>query len=452
MNPEVQEYVKNTPGSKRTYEKISKYIPGGVNTAIQFFKPHPLYMAKGLGSKLWDVDGREYVDHCLAYGAMTAGHANPIIADAIRAQLENGTLLGFQGEGVEELTYEIIRRYPFIDMLRFANTGLEATFYACRLARAATKRKYIIKMEGAYHGASDILLISDKPNTRTMSGSEFNPASIPDSLGTPEEVVKQTLVVHFNDVQGLERILKAHENEVAAIITEPVQSNSGIITPEKGYFDSVRRLCDEYGVLMIIDEVKTGCNLSEGGGTQLYGIKPDLVTLAKTIGGGTPMAAFGGKREYMEMITPLGGAVHYGTYNGNSLSVAAGTACLKKVFTQKNHEKIMRLGDQLYRGVVDAIADTGTKAAVGRCTMMGSIFFGLDQQPKNYREAAKCDAAKWYRYWINMLNRNVVPSGSAWFEEWMISAMHEEEDVQKTIVATYDTMKNIKELEPSTLA
>jgi glutamate-1-semialdehyde 2,1-aminomutase len=441
--PEVEEYIKNTPSSKRIYEVVGKYIPGGVNTAIQFFEPHPLYMVRGSGSRLWDGDGREYVDHCLAYGAMTAGHANPVIADAIRAQLEKGTLLGFQGSGVEELAREIIRRYPFIDMLRFANTGLEATFFACRLARAATGRKYIIKMEGAYHGASDILLITDKPRNEVMLRS-VNPASIPDSLGTPDEVVKQTLVVHFNDIEGLEKVLRSHENEVAAIITEPVQSNSGIIPPEKGYFESVRRLCDDHGALLIIDEVKTGCNLSEGGGTQIYGIRPDLVTLAKTIGGGTPMAAFGGKRKYMEMITPLGGAVHYGTYNGNSLSVAAGTACLKGVFTQRTYEKIMRLGDELYKGVVDALKDTRTKAAVGRCTMMGSIFFGLDSPPKNYREAAKCDAAKWYRYWINMLNRKVVPSGSAWFEEWMISAMHDADDIKRTIQATYDTLKYLK--------
>ncbi len=442
--PEIEEYVKNTPRSRSIYENVAKTIPGGVNTAIQFFKPHPLYMVKGRGSKLWDADGRVYVDHCLAYGAMTAGHANQIIADAIRTQLERGTLFGFQGEGAEELAHEIISRYPSIDMLRFANTGLEATFYACRLARAVTGRKYIVKMEGAYHGASDVLLISDKPRTLAATGSIPNPASIPDSLGTPEEVAKQTLVVHFNDAEGLERVLKMHENQVAAIITEPVQTNSGIIPPQKGYFDIVRKLCDDYGALLILDEVKTGCNLSEGGGTQLYNIKPDLITLAKTIGGGTPMAAFGGKRAYMEIITPLGGAVHYGTYNGNSLSVAAGTACLKRVFTQKAYEKIMTLGNELYKGIVDAVADTKTQAAVGRCTMMGCIFFGLDEPPTNYREAAKNDASKWYRYWINMLNRNVIPSGSAWFEEWMISAMHERDDIQKTITATYDTLKYLK--------
>jgi glutamate-1-semialdehyde 2,1-aminomutase len=444
LYPEVEQYARDTVLSKQTFDSLSTVIPGGVNTAIQFFKPHPLYMARGFGGKLWDVDGREYVDHCLAYGAMTAGHANPIIAEAIRAQLEQGTLLGFQGAGIDELVREITRRYSFIEMLRFANTGLEATFYACRLARAATGRKYIIKMEGAYHGANDILLVSDKPRRAVVLGSTFNPASTPDSLGTPEEVVKQTLVVHFNDVEGLERVMKKHENEVAAIITEPVQTNSGIIPPEKGYLEAVRKLCDEYNVLLILDEVKTGCNLSEGGGSELYNVKPDLATFAKAIGGGTPMVAFGGKREYMELITPLGGAVHYGTYNGNSLSVAAGTACLTKVFTQKAYEKIMRLGDDLYKGITDAIKDTNTKAAVGRCTMMGSIFFGLEEPPRNYREASKCDAAKWYRYWISMLNRGIVPSGSAWFEEWMISAMHETEDVRKTIDATYDTLKFLK--------
>ena len=441
---EVEEYVRNTAHSQSYYNTVSQMIPGGVNTAIQFFRPHPLYMKKGFGSKLWDLDDREYVDHCLAYGAMTSGHSNPVIVEAIRRQLDLGTLLGFQGEGVDELAREIMKRYPFVEMLRFANTGLEATFYAVRLARATTGRKLIVKMEGAYHGAHDTLLVSDKPWRNVVLGSRYNPASTPDSLGTPEEVVKQTLVVHFNDVEGLERVLKEHENEIAGIITEPLQTNSGIIVPEKGYFEAVRKLCDDYGVLLIIDEVKTGCNVSEGGGSQVYGVKPDLTTFAKTIGGGTPLAAFGGKREYMQMITPLGGAVHYGTYNANSLSVAAGTACLKKAMTPAAYTKIMRLGDELYKGVKNAIIDTKTRAAVGRCTMMGTIFFGLDQPPKNYREASSCDAAKWYRYWINMLNRGVVPSGSAWFEEWMISAMHEQQDIEKTIQATYDTLKQIK--------
>jgi glutamate-1-semialdehyde 2,1-aminomutase len=442
--PEVEQYVTHTPTSKKNYDTLSSIIPGGVNTAIQYFPPYPLYIAKGLGDRLWDVDGNEYVDHCLAYGAMTAGHANPVILDAIRNQLGRGTLHGFQGEGSEELAREIIRRYPAVEMLRFANTGLEATFYATRLARAATGRKLVVKMEGAYHGAHDMLLVSDKPRRRLL-GSRYSPASVADSLGTPDEVVKQTLVVHFNDAEGLGRTLKKHENEIAAIITEPVQSNSGIIPPEKGYFDAVRKLCDDYGVILIIDEVKTGCNLAEGGGTQLYGVKPDLMTFAKAIGGGTPLAAFGGKRELMELITPLGGAVHYGTYNGNPLSVAAGTACLKNVMTSTAYAKIMKLGEELYKGVADAIADTNTKAAVGHCTMMGNIFFGLDEAPKNYREAAECDSKTWYRYWINMLNRGVIPSGSAWFEEWMVSAMHEANDIKKSIQATYETLKAIKQ-------
>jgi len=421
---------------------LASIIPGGVNTAIQYFQPYPLYIAKGLGGRLWDVDGREYVDHCLAYGAMTAGHANPVIIDAIRKQLDRGTLHGFQGEGAEMLALEIIRRFPAVEMLRFANTGLEATFYATRLARAATGRKLVIKMEGAYHGAHDILLVSDK-SRRLALGSKYNPASVADSLGTPPEVVDQTLVVHFNDPAGLERTLQKHENQVAAVITEPVQTNSGIMPPEKGYFDAVRKLCDDYGVILIIDEVKTGCNLAEGGGTQLYDVKPDLITFAKAIGGGTPLAAFGGKRELMELITPLGGAVHYGTYNGNPLSIAAGAASLKQVMTPAAYDKIMKLGERFYKGVTDAIRDTKIKAAVGHCTMMGTIFFGLDEAPKNYREASMCDSKTWYRYWINMLNRSVIPSGSAWFEEWMISAMHEPEDIDKSIQATYDTLKEI---------
>jgi glutamate-1-semialdehyde 2,1-aminomutase len=441
--PELKDYVRNTVLSEKVFAAVSRFIPGGVNSGIQFFQPHPLYMAKGFGSRLWDADGREYVDNCLAYGAMTAGHANPVIVEAIKRQAELGTILGFQGLGTEELAREIIRRYPIVDMIRFSNTGVEATFYAVRLARAATGRKFIVKMEGAYHGSNDIFQISDKPRRQAL-GSSSNPASTPDSLGTPEEVVNQTLVVHFNDIEGLERVMLNHENRIAAVITEPVQTNMGIVPPENGYFDAVRKLCDKYGVLLIIDEVKTGCNLAEGGGCELYGIRPDLVTFAKAIGGGTTLSALGGKRELMEMLSPLGGVSHSGTFNANALCVAAGTASLTKVLTTSAYSRITKLGDELCMGVKDAIADTKTKAVVGHCTMMGSIFFGLEETPKNYREGARCDAATWYRYWINMLNRGVVPAGSAWYEEWMISAMHAPEDVSKTIQATYETLKSIR--------
>jgi glutamate-1-semialdehyde 2,1-aminomutase len=439
--PEDEEYAKKTPLSKAAYDRLSSIFPGGVNSAIQFFNPYPIYVAKGLGGKLWDVDGREYVDHCLSYGAMTAGHANPVITQAIRDQLERGTLLGLPGQGVEELAREIMRRYPFVEMLRITNTGAEATFNSVRLARAVTGRSLVVKIEGAYHGALDTLLVSDKPNLSIQLGSRMNPASNADSLGTPQEVVDQIITIHFNDIQGLERALKTHENRVAAFIVEPLMTGSGVVPPDKGYFQAVRKLCDDYGVIFILDEVKTGCNVAEGGGSQLFDIRPDLACFAKTVGGGTPLAAFGGKREYMEGIMPLGGTAHFGTYNANALCVAAGVACLKKALTPTAYSKMAKLSDQLYGGIEDAIKDTKTRAVLGRCAMMGQIYFGLDAPPRNFREAVLSDRTKWHRYWISMLNRGVIPSGSAWFEQAMVSAMHEPDDIEKSVHATYDTLK-----------
>jgi len=256
--PEVDEYLKRTRKSKEIFKEISGLIPGGVNSTIRFFEPYPIYAVKGYGSRLWDVDGNEYIDYCLAYGAMTAGHGKPKIVEALKKQLEDGTLLSVPSPRAGDLAKEITRRIPSIEMLRFTNSGTEATMHAIRLARAVTRRKKVIKIEGAYHGAHDYLLISDKPRRLVLMGSIENPVSTADSLGIPEEVVKLTLVVHFNDVDGLERILRKHENEVAALITEPIMTNSRIILPEKDYLKEVRRLCDYYGVLLIIDEVKTG--------------------------------------------------------------------------------------------------------------------------------------------------------------------------------------------------
>ena len=445
--PELDIYLKRTKKSREVFEEASRFIPGGVNSAIQFFNPYPVYVVKGYGSRLWDVDGNEYIDHCLAYGAMTAGHRNPKIVEAIKKQIEEGgSLLGAPSPKATELAKEISRRIPSIEMIRFTNSGTEATMYAVRLARAVTRRKKIIKMEGAYHGAHDYLLISDKPRRLALMGSIESPASTADSLGTPDEVVKLTIVIHFNDIECLERALKKHENEVAAIVTEAIMTNSGVILPEKDYLKEVRKLCDYHGVLLIIDEVKTGFNAAPSAAFMMYNIEPDLVTLGKVIGGGTPLAAFGGKREFMEEITPIGGAVHYGTYNANPLSVAAGLAALREVFTEEAHERMKKLNEKLYKGVKDALEDTKIKAVLTKVGNMGSIFFGLDKTPKNFREAFRSDKHMWYRYWLGMINKGVIPYGGAWFEEWFVSAMHTEEDIDKTIEKVYETFKELKKI------
>lgn len=432
--PEVNKFLEKTPGSKKLFEEASRYFPGGVNSAIQFFKPYPVYIAKGYGSKVWDIDGNEYIDFCMAYGAMTAGHRNPAIIEAIRKQVEEkGTLLGAPTPEALSLAKELRKRIPVLEMLRFTNSGGEATMYAVRLARAVTKRDKVIKMEGAYHGAHDYLLISDKPRKYALMGSQHVPASIPDSEGTPEAVAKLTLVAHFNDLDCIEYLLKKHENEIAAIVTEPIQTNSGVILPEVGYLKELRRLADYYAVLLIFDEVKTGFNAAPSVAYQLYGVEPDLITLGKVVGGGTPLAAFGGKEEYMEEITPVGRVVHYGTYNANPLSAAAGLACITKVFTEDTHRRMTKLSAKLAKGLKEVAQDAGLTVAITQVGNMGSIYFKLDKAPRNFREAYRTDKKLWYRWWLGMLAEGIIPYGGAWFEEWFISAMHTEEDVEKYI-------------------
>jgi len=433
-SPELNRFLEKTQGSKKIFEEASRYFPGGVNSAIQYFRPYPVYMVKGYGSRLWDIDGNEYIDFCLSYGAMTAGHRNPSIIEAIKEQAaERGTLLGAPTPEALKLAKELRRRVPVLEMLRFTNSGGEATMYAVRLARAVTRRDKVIKMEGAYHGAHDYLLISDKPRKYALMGSRYTPASTPDSEGTPEAIAKLTLVAHFNDLDSVEHLLKKYENEVAAIITEPIQTNSGVIPPEADYLKELRRLADHYGVLLIFDEVKTGFNASLPTAYQLYNVEPDLITLGKVIGGGTPLAAFGGKEEYMEEITPLGRVVHFGTYNANPLSTAAGLACVTKVFTEDTHRRMTDLSKKLAKGLEEVARDAGLTVAITQVGNMGSIFFGLDKVPKNFREAYRTDKRLWYRWWVGMLAEGIIPYGGAWFEEWFISAMHAEEDIEKAV-------------------
>ncbi len=441
----IKEFLKKTPKSKKVYASVSKLFPGAVNSAIQFFSPYPVFMVKGYGSRLWDVDGNEYIDYCMAYGAMTAGHRNPAIIRRIVETAENyGTLLGAPTIMPAKLAKEIFARIPEVEMMRFTNSGCEATMYALRLARAVTKREKVVKVEGAYHGAHDYLLISDKPHDISALGPYEDPTPLPDSLGTPREVAKLTLTVHFNDVHSMEKVFRHHGNEIAAVIMEAVQTNMGVIEPRDNYLKEVRRICDEYGSLLIIDEVKTGFNAAKAAAYTEYGIKPDLVTLGKVIGGGTPLAAFGGKREFMEQITPVGKVVHYGTYNANPLSVAAGYAALTEVFTENTHYRMRSLNQRLFKGVNDALQDTGIKAATVMKGNMGAIFFGLEKPPKNFREAFQVNKKMWYTYWISMINKGVIPYGGAWFEEWFISAMHTKEDIDRTIEIYYDVMKEIR--------
>lgn len=441
-NSEEAEYVSLTRNSRKVFEDAARYLPGGVSSAIQFFSPYPVYVTRGEGPKVWDVDGNVYRDFLMAYGAAVAGHRNPVIVEAIKSVAENvGTMLGAPTPSVIGLAKEVIRRFPGVEMLRFTNSGTEATMHAVRLARAVTGGKRVIKMEGAYHGAHDYLLVSDKPARASAMGPWSRPRPVPDSAGVPEEVRRLTLVARFNDVDSVESLLRESGGEVAAIITEPVQTNSGIILPEEGYLKELRRLADYHGALLIFDEVKTAFNVADGPAYAAYGVEPDLVTMGKVIGGGTPLAAFGGRAEFMEEVAPLGRVAHYGTYNANPLSVAAGYAALTKVHTPEAFVRRASLNSELVKGLREALQDAGLVAEVMGAGAIGSIFFGLDEAPREFREAFRADKRLWRRWWLGMIARGVIPYGGAWFEEWFVSVAHGVEDINLFVDASAELFR-----------
>ena len=440
-----EDYVNQTPQSHAEAQRAQAVVPGGVGSAIQFWAPYPIYVKDSRGAYLWDLDGNKYIDYCMCYAAMVAGHADPVISEAIKEQTEKGILYGLPGESMTDLALEIQRRYPVMDMMRFTQSGAEATMYAVRLARAATKKMGILKVEGAYHGANDMLLVSTAVPSDTAAGPAWSPSSVVESAGIPNGSWEHTYVVQFNHLESLEYQLKKHEGEIACFILEPCMTNGGVIPPDPGYLQEVRRLTKEYGVVLIFDEVKVGCRIAEGGACEKYGIEPDLVTLAKAIGGGTPLGAFGGKRELMELITPLGPAVHFGTYNANPLTTVAGLACLKNVLTKEKYVEMDRLGEKYAAGLKDIITRLNFPACVTHEGPLGGIQF-VPEIPHTYRQANKGNKALWREYWYGMLSKGVIPMGSGWFEEYSISAAHTEKDIDDTLNITEDVLKEVKKL------
>jgi glutamate-1-semialdehyde 2,1-aminomutase len=438
----LEDYERRTPSCRAEYERARRLIPGGVGSAIQFKKPYPLYLADSSGSRVWDLDGNEYVDYSLCYAAMVAGHANPVIADAITRQAEKGTLYGMPTTLAADLAEEIQRRYPVIDMIRFTQSGVEATQTAIRLARGATGRSIIVKIEGSYHGGTDSLLVSIGGEPEDAIGPADAPNSVADSAGILPQTVDATVVVPFNDIDAMRAAFERHDGDVAGVIIEPTMTNGGVIPPKPGYLEAVRALTAERGAVLVFDEVKVGCRIAPGGATELFGVTPDLVTLAKAIGGGVPVGAFGGRRDLMEQISPLGPTIHFGTYNANPLGMAAGLACLTRVMTDDAYAEMTRLATRLAEGQRKIIGSLGIPACVTQVKTLGGILFTPDE-PANFREAARCDVARWDDYWYGMLASGVIPMGSAWFEEWSISAAHTDEDIDRTLEVTEDVLRAI---------
>ncbi len=413
--------------SEELYALAMRYMPGGVSSPVRAYKPYPFYAKSGKGSRICDVDGNEYIDYCLAYGPLILGHAHEEVKDAVIAQLERGWLFGTPHEGEIELAKRIIAHYPSIEMLRFVNTGSEATMAGIRLARGFTGRNKIIKIEGGFHGAHDGVLVK--------AGSGATTLGIPDSRGVPPDMVKNTLQVPFNDASQLERVLDANDGEVAAVIIEPVMGNVGPIPPEEGYLEEVRRLTRENDVLLIFDEVITGFRLAHGGAQEYYNVVPDMTILGKIAGGGFPIGIVGAGKAIMELVAPSGGVYQAGTFSGNPVTIAAGIKTIEILERDNVLTRINALGDSIRAALRDLLHDAGVEAYVSGVGSMFKIFFSPSGIPvRNYSDALRCDRERYLRLFHKMLSCGVFLPPSQ-FETNFISFAHTDEDIEKTIEA-----------------
>ena len=332
--------------SEELFKESKKFLPGGVDSPVRAYKPYPFFAERAKGSKIIDVDGKTYIDYCLAYGPMVLGHANPDVMAEVILQLKNGSAYGVPTEKEIKLAKMVVKKVPCADMVRFVNSGTEATMSAIRLARAATTRNKIVKFEGSYHGAHDYVLV------KSGSGA----MGLPDSPGVPEETTKNTILVPFNDEDILLDIVKDQGNSIAAIIVEPIMGNIGFIPPKIGYLEFLRKLTSENDIILIFDEVITGFRIAEGGAQEYFGVTPDLVTFGKILGGGFPIGALAGKKELMEMIAPSGNVYQAGTFNGNPISVTAGLTTLKQLNNSFYSEMNLK-GEKLRDGIKDVLVE-----------------------------------------------------------------------------------------------
>ena len=421
---ELAIYAERTKGSQVATERARKVLPAGVPSSFQAYDPHPIVVKHASGSRMVDVDDNEYVDYDMGFGALFAGHMHPAVRKAVEAQLSEGTLYVTPCELDTEFAELLGERYGF-PMWRPTNSGTEATMDAIRLARGVTKREKLVKVEGGYHGHHDEVMISNKP-TIAEAGPADAPYSIPQSGGITQGTIDDVIVIPYNDAPALERALESRE--VACFIVEPVMENIGICLPEPGYLEAVREICTKYGTLLIFDEVKTGITAGLGGATKKLGVTPDLITLAKSIGGGFPVGAFGGKAEYMELIT-TGEVLHLGTYNGNPLVMAAAKATLTEACTPEAIDHAIALNHRLVEACQKIIDDAGLPAHTVEFGAKGCITWSVDPV-RNYRDYKATDFDLAFAQWMHGINRGILlPPGLD--EQWLISVMHTEEDAMR---------------------
>ncbi len=416
-----------TDESRKLQKRAEQFIPGGVNSPVRAFRAvggDPLYIVRGQGSHIWDADGNEYVDYIGSWGPLILGHAAPTVVEAVISAARNGTSFGASTPAEADLAELVISAFPHMQKVRFVSSGTEATMTAIRLARAYTKRKYIVKFEGCYHGHADALLVK--------AGSGVATLGIPGSAGVPEEFTQFTLALPFNDIDALEQTFKKFRHQIACVIVEPVVGNMGCVPPARGYLESLRALTTQDKALLIFDEVMTGFRLAFGGAQELYAIQPDLTTMGKIIGGGLPVGAYGGPNEIMNLVAPLGPMYQAGTLSGNPLAMSAGYATLRYLRDHKEiYAKLEKLASQVVTGVVAAAKDAGVTMCHNRVGSMFTWFFAPGPVT-DWTSAAKSDTEAFGRFFRAMLENGIYLPPSQ-FEAAFLGAAHTERDVQQTI-------------------
>ncbi|MDQ1405884.1 MAG: glutamate-semialdehyde -aminomutase [Acidobacteriaceae bacterium] len=427
LKKELATYEKRTPKSAEAHKRALQRIPLGVASNYRAYDPYPIFVKKGAGSKLWDVDGNEYIDHNLCFGALMAGHCHPAVVKAIEGALHIGTTFGMPHDMEWELAEEICARYP-VEMVRFGSSGTEVTMHACRMARAATKRDKILKFEGAYHGLHDTALVSVKPKAGEY-GDPNAPTSVPGGMGVPKATIDNVTIAAFNNLASVENRFKQFPGQIAAIILEPILMNVGLCMPQPGFLQGLRDIATKNGALLIYDEVKTGAKLAWGGASEFFGVKPDMICLAKSIGGGAPLGAFGASRAVMDLISQHK-VFHGGTYNTNRISMAAGLATFREVLTRDNYTHVGKLSKKLAEGYRKTVAKVGLQAYVVSAGVNGALML-YPQEIRNYRDWTAIDVDLWRHYWFAMVNRGVLAQPYWWDEQWTISVQHTEADIDK---------------------
>lgn len=415
--------------SEQLFSDAQQYIPGGVNSPVRAFRAvggTPLFIDRAEGAYLYDADGKRYIDYVQSWGPMVLGHAHPDVIEAVVEQAQSGLSFGAPTELETELAEELCRLWPNMDLVRFVNSGTEATMSAIRLARGATGRDKIVKFEGCYHGHSDSLLVKAGSGALTMG--------VPSSPGVPASLADHTITLAYNDAESVRDCFARMGDEIACIIVEPVAGNMNCIPPVPGFLEALREVCDAHGALLILDEVMSGFRVSLTGAQGHYGIEADITTLGKVIGGGMPVGAFGGKRKYMEQIAPTGPIYQAGTLSGNPVGMVAGLETLRLVQEPDFYERLNEKTERLVEGMLAAAKEAGVPLTANHAGSMFGFFFTDEPKVTNYQQVMNCNTERFNRFFHGMLDEGVYLAPAS-YEAGFMSAAHSDEDIDATIAA-----------------